>query len=115
MVGYLFYYENEDVNKDEKVIVFSLDSISASSVLTELLMVVETTQLGLSDEFSYKFCDQILKVCEAFRSIPEIQTIVLDYDGFCKLVSQSDVIIDSLSYDSEITKKSAIQKSPDFL
>lgn len=91
--------------------VFSLKSVSQSSMLTGPLVVVETAELALGDEFTYRFCDQISKVCGAFRSIPETQTLVLDYDGFCRLVSQSDVIIQTLSCDLEITKQSAIEQA----
>jgi len=112
MIGYPFYYGNEDdIDQDQKIMVFSLDSISQSSVLTGPLVVVETAELALGDEFTYRFCDQISKVCGVFRSIPETQTIVLDYDGFCRLVSQSDVIMQTLSCDLEITKQSAIEQA----
>ena len=112
MIGYPFYYGNEDdIDQDQKFMVFSLNSISQSSVLTGPLVVVETAELALGDEFTYRFCDQISKVCGVFRSIPETQTIVLDYDGFCRLVSQSDVIMQTLSYDLEITKQSAIEQA----
>jgi len=112
MTGYPFYYGNEDdIDQDQKFMVFSLKSVSQSSVLTGPLVVVETAGLGLGDEFTYRFCDQISKVCGVFRSIPETQTLVLDYDGFCRLVSQSDVIIQTLSCDLEITKQSAIEQA----
>ena len=112
MTGYPFYYGNEDdINQDQKFMVFSLKSVSQSSVLTGPLVVVETAELALGDEFTYRFCDQISKVCGVFRSIPETQTLVLDYDGFCRLVSQSDVIIQTLSSDLEITKQSAIEQA----
>ena len=112
MTGYPFYYGNEDdIDQDQKFMVFSLKSVSQSSVLTGPLVVVETAELGLGDEFTYRFCDQISKVCGVFRSIPETQTLVLDYDGFCRLVSQSDVIIQTLSCDLEITKQSAIEQA----
>ena len=112
MTGYPFYYGNEDdVDQDQKFMVFSLKSVSQSSMLTGPLVVVETAELALGDEFTYRFCDQISKVCGAFRSIPETQTLVLDYDGFCRLVSQSDVIIQTLSCDLEITKQSAIEQA----
>ena len=112
MTGYPFYYGNEDdIDQDQKFMVFSLKSVSQSSVLTGPLVVVETAELGLGDEFTYRFCDQISKVCGVFRSIPETQTLVLDYDGFCRLVSQSDGIIQTLSCDLEITKQSAIEQA----
>jgi hypothetical protein len=112
MTGYPFYYGNEDdIDQDQKFMVFFLKSVSQSSVLTGPLVVVETAGLGLGDEFTYRFCDQISKVCGGFHSIPETQTLVLDYDGFCRLVSQSDVIIQTLSCDLEITKQSAIEQA----
>ena len=112
MIGYPFYYGNEDdIDQDQKFMVFSLNSISQSSLLTGPLVVVEIVELALGDEFTYRFCDQISKVCGVFRSIPETQTIVLDYDGFCRLVSQSNVIMQTLSYDLEITKQSAIEQA----
>ena len=105
MTGYPFFYGNED----HKFMVFSLDSISQSSVLTGPLVVFETADIALGDEFTYKFCDQISKVCGVFHSIPGTKTIVLDYDGFCRLASQSDVIMQSLSCELEITKQSALK------
>lgn len=112
MVGHPFYYGNEGaIEKDQKFMVFSLDSISQSSLLTGPLVVVETAELALGDEFTYRFCEQISKVCGVFRSIPKTDTIVLDYDGFCTFVSQSDVIMQILSCDLEITKQSAIEQT----
>ena len=50
MTGYPFYYGNEDdIDQDQKFMVFSLKSVSQSSVLTGPLVVVETAELGLGD------------------------------------------------------------------
>ena len=46
--------------------------------------------------------------------MPETKTLVLDYDGFCKLVSNSDIIISTLFSDLEITKKSAMEQAQNF-
>ena len=71
-------------------------------------------KLELGDEFSYKFCDQISQLCGTFRVMPETKTLVLDYDGFCKFVSNSDIIVSTLSFDLEITKESAMKQAQNF-
>ena len=112
MTGYPFYYGNEgDTKQDRKFMRFSLESVSQSSLLTGPLIAVKTAEIALGDEFTYRFCDQISKVCGVFYSIPETQTIVLNYNGFCRLVSESDVILQTLSYDLGTTKKSVIEQA----
>jgi len=54
MTGYPFYYGNEDdIDQDQKFIIFSLDSVSQSSGLTGPLVVVETAEPVLGDKFTY--------------------------------------------------------------
>ena len=120
MVGYpFFYYENEsieqkDSKQDEKFMIFSLDRISESSdsklkkLSSTVPLVLESSKLPFGDEFSYQFCNQIAQICGTVHSIPETQTIVLDYNGFCRLVSNSDVLINTLASELEITQQSAI-------
>lgn len=124
MIGYPFFYGNKDLiqkdlNQDEKFMIFSLDPITENSELNltqaaSLPILVEPSNLPLSDEFTYKFCDQISQLCGSFRVMPDTKTLVLDYNGFCNLVSQSDIIISSLSSNLEITKESTMQKAQNF-
>ena len=124
MIGYPFFYENEyigqkDSDQDEKFMIFSLDLISENSdsklkKLSTLPIVFESSKLELGDEFTYRFCDQISQICGTVRSIPETQTLVLDYEGFCRLVSNSDVIFNTLASELEITQQSAIQQAQEF-
>lgn len=126
MVGYpFFYYENEsieqkDSKQDEKFMIFSLDRISESSdsklkkLSSTVPLVLESSKLPFGDEFSYQFCNQIAQICGTVHSIPETQTIVLDYNGFCRLVSNSDVLINTLASELEITQQSAMQQAQEF-
>ena len=124
MIGYPFFYGNEDliqkdVYQDEKLMIFYLDPVTENSELNliqaaSLPILVEPVNLPLGDEFNFQFCDQISQLCGSFRVMPDTRTLVLDYDGFCKLVSQSDRIISSLSSDLEITKESAMQQAQNF-
>ena len=119
MIGYPFFYGNEDLIQNEKWMIFYLDPITENSELNltqaaSLPILVESSNLPLGDEFTYKFCDQVSQLCGSFRVMPDTKTLVLDYDGFCKLVSQSDTIISNLSSDLVITKKSAMQKAQNF-
>jgi hypothetical protein len=124
MIGYPFFYEKEyiaekDLDQDDKFMIFSLDPIAENSdfklnELSTLPIILESSKLPLGDEFTYQFCDEISRVCGTFRSIPETQTLVLDYDGFCHLVSKSDIIISTLSSELEITKESAMQQAQQF-
>lgn len=84
-------------------------------MLTGPLILIETAELKLGDEFTYQFCDQISQVCGVFRSIPETESLVLEYDGFCKLVSHMDVIIEKASYDLAIPQKAALEQAQLFL
>ena len=124
MIGYPFFYGNDnlvqkDLNQDEKFMIFSLDPVTENSELTltqasSLPILVKPFKLGLGDEFTYQFCDQISQLCGTFRVMPETKTLVLDYEGFCKLVSKSDIIVSTLSSDLEITKESAMEQAQNF-
>jgi hypothetical protein len=120
MVGYPYYcYENENLDQGEIFMVFSLDPIEKSSKLNLTQVVYlpilgDTVKLGLSDEFTYQFCDQISEICGTLRVIDESQTLVLDYDGFCKLVSESDTIINTVSSNLGITKELATKGAQNF-
>jgi hypothetical protein len=119
MVGYPYFYENEDLDQDEIFMIFSLDPIIENSELNltqaaSLPIIVDIAKLGLGDEFTYQFCDKISQICGTFRVIPETQTIVLDYNGFCELASKSDMIIDTISSNLVITKESAMQQAQNF-
>ena len=124
MTGYPFFYGNEyieqkDSDQDEKFMIFSLDLISENldsklKKFSTLPIVFESSKFVLGDEFTYRFCDQISQICETVRTIPETQTLVLDYEGFCRLVSNSDVIFNTLASELEITQQSAIQKAQEF-
>ena len=122
MVGYPFFYGNEDlIQKDfyQDEMIFYLDPITENSKLNltqaaSLTIIGEPINIPLGDDFSYKFCDQISQLCVNFRVIPDTKTLVLDYDGFCQLVSQSDAVISSLSSDLVIPKELAMQKAQNF-
>ena len=108
--------ENKHSDQDEKFLIFSLDPISenSDSNLKHLSGVLEASKLPFADEFTYQFCDQITQICGKFRDIPETGTLVLDYDGFCRLVSNSDVIIHTLASEFEITQQSAMIQVQEF-
>ena len=124
MIGYPFFYGNEDLiqkafYQNEKLMIFYLDPIPENSELNltqsaSLPILLEPVNLPLGNEFTYKFCDQISQLWGSFRVMLNTRTLGLDYDGFCKLVSQSDIIISSLSSDLVITKESAMQKAQKF-
>ena len=119
MIGYPYFYENDNLNQDEKFMIFSLDPVSEDSELnltqaSSLPIFVEPFKLELGDEFTYQFCDQISQLCGTFRVMPDTKTLVLDYDGFCNLVSKSDIIVSTLSSDLEITKESAMEQAQNF-
>ena len=119
MVGYPYFYETDNLNQDENFMIFSLDPISENSELnlahvSSVPIMIDPSQFKLGDEFSYKFCDQISQLCGSFQVIPETQTLVLDYNGFCSLVSKSDVILSTISSDLGVTKVSAMEQAQKF-
>lgn len=119
MLGYPYFYETDNLNQDENFMIFSLDPISEDSELnlahaSSLPIYIESSQFKLGDEFSYQFCNQISQLCESFQVIPETQTLVLDYNGFCNLVSKSDVIFSTISSDLGVTKVSAMKQAQKF-
>ena len=120
--GYPFFYGNEDldqdIDQDEKFLLFSLDPIVENAELTLAQAVtfplfVDPVEL-LGDEFTFKFCDQISQVCGSVHFVAETDTLIMDYSGFCKLVSNSDIIIQNLSSDLLITTESARQQTANF-
>lgn len=119
MIGYPYFYETDNLNQDEIFMIFSLDPISEDSELnlahaSSLPIIIEPSQFNLGDEFSYRFCEQISQLCGSFQVIPETQTVVLDYNGFCKLVSKSDEILDTISFDLGVTKVSSMKQAQKF-
>jgi len=91
--------------------IFSLSKDSNSKLMnlsSTLPILIETRELPIGDRFSYKFCNKITQVCGKFHSIPETGTLVLDYNGFCRLVTNSDTIINTLASELEITQQAAM-------
>lgn len=126
MVGYPYSYGDNsfeekalsnDIN-EKKFMIFSLSPISEDSEnlnrLSSLPIVITPLELNFGDEFSYRFCDEISKICATFHSIPETGSLVLDYESFCQVVSKSDIIINSLASDLEITRQSALEQAQNF-
>ena len=121
MIGYPYFYESDNLDQDENFMIFSLDPISEDSELNlahasslPIMVNPSESKLGLGDEFSYNFCDQISQLCGRFEVMPETQTIVLDYNGFCSVVSKSDVILSTISSDLGVTKASVIEQAQKF-
>ena len=119
MIGYPYFYESDNLNQDGNFMIFSLDPISEDSELnlahaSSLPIIVNPSQFKLGDEFSYKFCDQISQICGSFQVIPETQTLVLDYNEFCRLVSKSDRIFSIISSDLGVTKVLAMEQAQKF-
>ena len=121
MIGYPYFYESDNLNQDGNFMIFSLDPISEDSELNlahasslPIMVNPSESKLGLGDEFSYNFCDQISQLCGRFEVMPETQTIVLDYNGFCSVVSKSDVILSTISSDLGVTKASAMEQAQKF-
>jgi len=119
MVGYPFFYGNEELDLDKIFIIFSLDPIRENSKLNltqaaPLALIVETVNSELGDEFAYQFCEQISQICGKVRMIPETQTLVLDYNGFCALASDSEMILNTISSNLAISQESTMQQAQNF-
>lgn len=119
MIGYPYFYETDNVNQDKKFMIFSLHPMAEDSDFklahaSSLPILIDPSQIKLGDEFSYQLCNQISQVCGRFEVIPETQTLVLDYNGFCTLVSKSDVILSSISSNLGVTKLSAMEEAQKF-
>lgn len=119
--GYPYMYGDQDSEKNS--IIFSLNKLNiekeqqlkltlASSVPVSTL--VESSEFTLGDEFSYQFCQKISEVCGVLDIIPQTQTIVLDYNGFCKIVSQSDIILETLSSNLGVTDATVREQAQKF-
>lgn len=124
-LGYPYSYGDDDLvqkdlNKDEKFMIFSLDPVAENSELnliqaSSLVLLTDPSKLeGLGDEFTYHFCNQISQVCGTLSTMPGSNTLLLDYDGFCKLVAKSDTIVTTLSSNLQITPDSVIEKAQNF-
>ena len=134
MIGYPYFYEptnltelileEEKAKQDEDFMIFSLSPISKESALKfgssvapyVPVIVPESTTSGLpiGDQFCYQFCDQISQICGSFEQIPGTSNIVLDFDGFCQLVSKSDLIINTVSSDLAISRSVALEYAQEF-
>lgn len=102
MIGYPYFYKENlfeeriltDEISNEKFMIFSLSPISEDSenynrFLTSTI-VATPSNINLGDEFSYRFCDEISKMCGTFHSIPETGSLILDYNSFCRVISNSE-------------------------
>nr|QUS63954.1 hypothetical protein [Haslea silbo] len=119
MIGYPYFYGNDNLNQDKNFMIFSLDPVSENSELnlayaSSLPIFIEPSQFKLGDEFSYQFCDQISQLCGSFQVIIETHTLVLDYDGFCNLVVKTDEIISTISSDLGVTELSTMEQAVKF-
>lgn len=121
MIGYPYSYGTNNLNQDEKFMIFSLNPISEDSELNlayasslPVQIIAESAEFNLGDSFSYQFCDHISQICGTFQHIPETKTLVLDYNGFCKFVYESDAILNAISTDLGMTKGSAIEQAQNF-
>lgn len=120
--GYPYFYGSEDLDQDKTCLSYSLKPVEESLKLNlthaassfPLVAITEKATLELGDEFAYEFCDQITQICKVFRVIPETQTVVLDYDSFCRFASESDLILNNISLDLMITKESAVKQAQSF-
>lgn len=110
--------QDDHLDRDKTFVKFSLNPLSENLELNlaqaASLVVVDTANFALGDEFTYQFCDQISKVCGTFRVIPDTQTLLFDYNGFCQLASESSLILDTVSYNLGISKDEAIEQAQNF-
>ena len=81
---------------------------------TSLPILTYNYELGLVDTFISEFCGHILQICTNFRVIDETQTVVFDYNGFCQLVDNSDMILDKVSAKLTISKELAMEQAQFF-
>lgn len=116
IIGYPYYYGTENLSQDENFMIFSLDPIIEDSelnfkYLSSVPLIIEPSQFQFGDEFIYQFCNQISQICGHFDLVPQIQTLIIDYDGFCNLVSKSNVILYTISSNLGVTKLSAMEQA----
>ncbi len=123
-LGYPYFYGNDipvllDLNQEEQNIRFSLHPIREKLKLkimkaTTLTLINDPRTLGLGDEFTYQLCDQISQFCGTVHVMPQTQTVMLDYDGFCHFVSNSDIVIENISSNLEISAESVVAQAQTF-
>lgn len=120
MIGYSYFYGNENSDQDEKFMIFSLatgkkdSELNLTQLSSSLPILVEPFTLPLSDEYTYHLCNHISQICETFSVFSDTKTLVLDYDDFCKFASQSNIIMSTISSDLHLTKESAMQQAQNF-
>lgn len=116
MIGYPYHYGPEDLDKNESSIIFYLNPVVEPIKLASTLTVLtDFENLGIGDEFAFEFCDQISKVCKTFYRVPTTNTLVLDYQGFCNLITESETIVDGISNKLLIPKELVLLKANNFL
>jgi len=120
-IGYPYYY-GEEVAEDRKTclgfylapVTDELTNLERVSYASSLVITNSPGNFNFGDEFVFRFCDEISKVCGTFTSIPETGTLVLDYNGFCQMISESENILLRLSTDLGITKESVVEQAANF-
>jgi len=118
-VGYPYSYGDEDLNQDKDFMGFSLSPVSEDLKLnlvhaSSIAIITQPSPLNFGDQFKYEFCDQISQVCGKFRYEPKADTYIIDYNGFCKVVSQSENILENISSELSIPNEVAKQYAIDF-
>ena len=100
----LLIFDLEQVSEEEK-------SMFASSLPTILVQPDQNDFANfadLSEDFNYKLCKEISNYCGEYMYIidpnSQTQTLILDRNNFCKLVQESDVVLDQISNDLSISK-----------
>ena len=122
---YPYFYGDDDAKQDTNFLLFSLDPIAEDSDLrlyasslpmasAEMALKTSDFHINAGDQFGFSLCDQISQVCKTFYIFPETSTLVLDYNGYCNLVSKSDMILTTISSELEITKASAMEQAVQF-
>ena len=118
MIRYPYFSGNNNLNQDENFIIFSLGPSEHSELnlthVSSLPIFIDPSEFKLGDRFSYQLCDQISQLCGNFQVIPETQTLVLDYNGFCNLVLESDEILSTISSNLGVTKEYAMAQTHHF-
>lgn len=116
---FLRFGRRKNIQKED-FIIFGLTPISKKSEKTYLaasVPIVFGPPMGTcipGEEFALRFCEEIYKVCGNLYLIPGTDTLVLNYNSFCRFVSSSDFIVSTIVDDLDITKQSALEQAKIF-
>jgi len=112
-IGYPFFYGNKS-HLDFNFVSKEGSGFNLAHAFSLSIVIEQSQSISFGEEFFYKICDEISNLYGSFQVIPETQSLILDFDEFCNVISQRELIIDNISSDLSVTRVITIEQAQKF-